>query len=120
MDNVKRIEELLNMYLKQNKDIRDKYQNNLVNLQLYEELFNYLELDYVEIKENNLFISILFNTIYGNNIYGDRFYSLLLKAMVSKEGRIELKHFINMIKKDYDNLMMENDGLVQQIERNKM
>ena len=37
MDNVKRIEELLNMYLKQNKDIRDKYQNNLVNLQLYEE-----------------------------------------------------------------------------------
>ena len=119
MDNVKRIEELLNMYLKQNKDIRDKYQNNLVNLQLYEELFNYLELDYVEIKENNLFISILFNTIYGNNIYGDRFYSLLLKAMVSKEGRIELKHFINMIKKDYDNLMMENDGLVQQIERNK-
>ena len=40
MDNVKRIEELLNMYLKQNKDIRDKYQNNLVNLQLYEELFN--------------------------------------------------------------------------------
>lgn len=119
MDNVKRIEELLNMYLKQNKDIRDKYQNNLVNLQLYEELFSYLELSYVEIKENNLFISILFNTIYGNNIYGDRFYSLLLKAMVSKEGRIELKHFINMIKKDYDNLMMENDGLVQQIERNK-
>ena len=119
MDNVKRIEELLNMYLKQNKDIRDKYQNNLVNLQLYEELFSYLEFSYVEIKENNLFISILFNTIYGNNIYGDRFYSLLLKAMVSKEGRIELKHFINMIKKDYDNLMMENDGLVQQIERNK-
>ena len=119
MDNVKRIEELLNMYLKQNKDIRDKYQNNLVNLQLYEELFSYLELSYEEIKENNLFISILFNTIYGNNIYGDRFYSLLLKAMVSKEGRIELKHFINMIKKDYDNLMMENDGLVQQIERNK-
>ena len=119
MDNVKRIEELLNMYLKQNKDIRDKYQNNLVNLQLYEELFSYLELSYVEIKENNLFISILFNTIYGNNIYGDRFYSLLLKAMVSKEGRTELKNFINMIKKDYDNLMMENDGLVQQIERNK-
>lgn len=119
MDNVKRIEELLNMYLKQNKDIRDKYQNNLVNLQLYEELFSYLELSYEEIKENNLFISILFNTIYGNNIYGDRFYSLLLKAMVSKEGRTELKNFINMIKKDYDNLMMENDGLVQQIERNK-
>ena len=119
MDNVKRIEELLNMYLKQNKDIRDKYQNNLVNLQLYEELFSYLELDYVEIKENNLFISILFNTIYGNNIYDDRFNSKILKAMVSKEGRIELKHFINMIKKDYDNLMMENDGLVQQIERNK-
>ena len=119
MDNVKRIEELLNMYLKQNKDIRDKYQNNLVYLQLYEELFSYLELSYVEIKENSLLISILFNTIYGNNIYGDRFYSLLLKAMVSKEGRIELKHFINMIKKDYDNLMMENDGLVQQIERNK-
>ena len=119
MDNVKRIEELLNMYLKQNKDIRDKYQNNLVYLQLYEELFSYLELGYVEIKENSLLISILFNTIYGNNIYGDRFYSLLLKAMVSKEGRIELKHFINMIKKDYDNLMMENDGLVQQIERNK-
>ena len=40
MDNVKRIEELLNMYLKQNKDIRDKYQNNLVYLQLYEELFS--------------------------------------------------------------------------------
>lgn len=119
MDNVERIEELLNMYLKQNKDIRDKYQNNLVNLQLYEELFSYLELSYEEIKENNLFISILFNTIYGNNIYGDRFYSLLLKAMVSKEGRTELKNFINMIKKDYDNLMMENDGLVQQIERNK-
>ena len=64
MDNVKRIEELLNMYLKQNKDIRDKYQNNLVYLQLYEELFSYLELSYVEIKENSLLISILFNTIY--------------------------------------------------------
>ena len=63
MDNVKRIEELLNMYLKQNKDIRDKYQNNLVNLQLYEELFSYLELDYVEIKENNLFISIQYMAI---------------------------------------------------------
>ena len=34
MDNVKRIEELLNMYLKQNKDIRDKYQNNLVYLKM--------------------------------------------------------------------------------------
>ena len=44
MDNVKRIEELLNMYLKQNKDIRDKYQNNLVYLQLYEELFSFWDM----------------------------------------------------------------------------
>lgn len=119
MDNIKRIEELLNIYLKQNKDIKEKYQNNLVNLQLYEELFGYFDGEYEEIKENNLCISILFNTIYGNNIYGDRFYSLLLKAMVSKDGKNELRQFINIVKKDYNNLLTENDGLFQQIERNK-
>ena len=119
MDNISKLEKLLDMYIEKDKQNKRTYQDKLIKKDLYEELFNLFSSDYDEMKDNSLPIGILFNSIYNNDIYYQEFYRLVLKARVDKIGKSELKHLINTIKNDYNHLLEDISSLEKQINANR-
>lgn len=119
MDNIQKIEQLLDKYIEINKEKKVEYRNNETIIDLYEQLFMYLDNDRDSIRENILVISILFNTIYNNNIYFDEFNSMLIKMSINRSYEKEFKEFIKKIKKEYYQLTYDNNSLLEQIERNR-
>ena len=63
MDNISKLEKLLDMYIEKDKQNKRTYQDKLIKKDLYEELFNLFSNDYDEMKDNSLPIGILFNSI---------------------------------------------------------
>lgn len=110
---------LLDRYILEDKTRRNKYNNNEVMIDLYDEVLNILSGNYQDIKDNSLYISILFDTIYRNNIYYDEFYSLLLKCQVDSDARREFKRFIWKINNEKELLEQENANIKKQIDNNK-
>ena len=119
MDNIQKIEQLLDRYIEINKKKQEEYDKNKTIIDLYDQLFIYLDKGYDWINENKLVISILFNTIYNNNIYYDEFNLLFIKMSNNRIYEKEYKEFINKIKKEYNQLLYNNQLLIKQKEKNR-
>lgn len=119
MNNIQRIEQLLDRYIEINKKKKVEYENNKTKIDLYKQLFIYLDNGHDSIKENTLIISILFNTIYNNNIYFDEFNSLLIKMDIDRRYEGEFNKFVKKIKEEYSQLTYDNNSLLEQIRRNR-
>lgn len=112
MDLTKKLIDLLNQYIEENKKIKEEYNQKRTNQTLYEDLLTTLKEQSLE--EAKLFVPILLNTIYGNNIYVDEFYNILLKP----NNQEDVKQFIAKIEKEYEELKRQAYQLRWRITRN--
>lgn len=91
-----RIIELLNKYIEETHNKKQKLEEAKMFKSLYEDLLRLLE-DRDTIDNNRLYVPLLLTTLYKNDIYLDRFYSLLPHLKDSKEHRKEYKALVNKI-----------------------
>ena len=87
MDNIKKIQKLLDDYIDESKKLRNTYEEKIALKDMYDELLLLLNGDYDEMNDNKLMISILFNSIYKNDIYETTFYHILNKLQIDKENK---------------------------------
>ena len=103
MEYKEEIIELLKEYIDIKKNDKKKYEELFTKKALYEELINVINVNYEELINNRLNISLLLNAIYDNeNIYIDFFKTLLLTDETEKE--IKLNNFKEIIINDYKSL----------------
>ena len=96
--------------------IKKKYEELFTKKALYEELINVINVNYEELINNRLNISLLLNAIYDNeNIYIDFFKTLLLTDETEKE--IKLNNFKEIIINDYNNLCKDLNNISNKIKR---
>lgn len=106
-----RIIELLNKYIEETHNKKQKLEEAKMFKSLYEELLRLLE-DRDTIDDNRLYVPLLLTTLYKNDIYLDRFYSLLPNLKDSKEHRKEYKALVNKIHQDY----LENEKTIESLD----
>ena len=116
-DNQLRIIELLEKYIKELKQKKEKLVQDITFKPLYEELLPKLKATPEEIEEQKFEISLLFSTLYKDDIYLNRFYSLLPNLQNLKDTRKEFKELVNKIYKDYQDNEKEIQSLDAQIKR---
>ena len=100
MDNIKKIQKLLDDYIDESKKNRNTYEEKIALKDMYDELLLLLNGDYDEMNDNKLMISILFNSIYKNDIYEREFYHILNRLQINKENKAEINRFIRIIMND--------------------
>ena len=116
MEYKEEIIELLKEYIDIKKKDKKKYEELFTKKALYEELINVINVNYEELINNRLNISLLLNAIYDNeNIYIDFFKTLLLIDETEKE--IKLNNFKEIIKNDYNNLCKDLNNISNKIKR---
>lgn len=115
MDNIKKIQKLLDDYIDESKKLRNTYEEKIALKDMYDELLLLLNGDYDEMNDNKLMISILFNSIYKNDIYETTFYHILNKLQIDKENKSEINKFIRVIKNDCRELEQAIEDIKNQI-----
>lgn len=115
MDNIKKIQKLLDDYIDESKKLRNTYEEKITLKDMYDELLLLLNGDYDEMNDNKLMISILFNSIYKNDIYETTFYHILNKLQIDKENKSEINKFIRVIKNDCRELEQAIEDIKNQI-----
>ena len=116
MEYKEEIIELLKEYIDIKKNDKKKYEELFTKKALYEELINVINVNYEELINNRLNISLLLNAIYDNeNIYIDFFKTLLLTDETEKE--IKLNNFKEIIINDYNNLCKDLNNISNKIKR---
>lgn len=110
---------LINLFIKRNIELKQRYEENTDNKGLYEELIGLLEVvNHQTIDDNSkIRISTLLHNIYKNGIYSSYYLGLLDKP--TEQSKEEFKSFVDSIKKDYTNLVAEIDGQQKRMERSK-
>ena len=119
MDNIKKIQKLLDDYIDESKKLRNTYEEKIALKDMYDELLLLLNGDYDEMNDNKLMISILFNSIYKNDIYETTFYHILNKLQIDKENKSEINKFIRVIKNDCRELEQAIEDIKNQIGKDK-
>lgn len=114
MNYQKEIIELLDIFLEEIKEKKNKYDELELKKDLYAELFNLLESNYDSILENTLSISILLNTIYGNDIYQEFYNKLIIRDKEERDRELasiikEINSGRSIITKEYEKLKEELD-----------
>lgn len=117
MNTKEKLLELIDIYLERNKKLKKSYNDNITNKQLYEELFVIFNMDFADIVNNRLMISIILNTIYKNNIYSN-FYDSILNVDIKNDNK-KFTEFISRIKSDYYVLIKIIDNQEKRIKRSK-
>lgn len=112
-NNIKRILELLDSYIEENRCLKEEYEEKITLKGLYDDLLLLLNGEYDEMKENNVLISILFTTIYKNDIYEMEYYRILNRLQGDKSNKQEINRFINIIKKDASKVEKDIDEIVR-------
>ena len=112
MDNLKKIEKLLDKYIKQNKMLKNEYEKNKVKKSTYEELIELLSEDYNKLLNNKELIRVFLNSIYDSDLYEEEFNYLISQSNPNLE---EIKDLISIIVSDYKNLTEELQLLELQI-----
>ena len=102
----KKLEKILDNYIKQNKIILSEYENIKNKSFKYNELINLLNSNYNEIINNKDIIFLFLNSIYENNNYHIKF-----KEIINNNNQNELKIFITNIINDYNELLEAKEYL---------
>lgn len=108
-----RIYELINIYIKDQADKKDKYEVIITKNSLYDNLLELLTKNYDSIYENRLMIELLLDSLYDNS------YSLSFSKLIFANDSNALIDFINKLKQDNDNNKIELLNLEKEIIDNK-
>lgn len=110
MDIQKRLEKILDNYIKQSKTLSEEYEIIKNRKNNYDELIELLSQNYDEILNNKDLILVFLNSIYENDDYSNSF-----KRIISNNNQTELKEFISNIVNDYNGLIEEIEFLELEI-----
>jgi len=102
----KKLEKVLDNYIKQNKIISSEYENIKNKCYNYNELINLLNTNYNEILNNKHIILLFLNSIYENDNYLIKF-----KEIINNNQPNELNPFIKTIISDYNETLEEKEYL---------
>lgn len=117
MDIRKKIEKLLDIYIKQNKTLINEYEKTKIKKSSYEELLELLNEDYNKLLINQELIIIFLNSIYDDDLYSEEFRYLITK---NNQNTKEINDLISIIVKDYKNILEELQLLELKIEEEKI
>ena len=119
MDYIKQLENLLENYINEDRQHKERL-NELEKLKvLYRELLDYLKCDYVTLKEEKAKVTKLFYSIYKNDIYLESLNSILETLNDSKESEFKFKKLGSNVYVDFKKITKEKEDLKMQIDRNK-
>lgn len=116
MDIRKKIEKLLDIYIKQNKTLINEYEKTKIKKSSYEELLELLNEDYNKLLINQELIIIFLNSIYDDDLYSEEFRYLITKNNQNTNG---INDLISIIVKDYKDILEELQLLELKIEEEK-
>ena len=112
MNPIKKLKELLNQYLDENKIQKDECNKKIKDKKTYEGIIDTIKNK--PLHTSKIVIPVLLNTIYNNDIYGDEF----IRILKSTNKKQELEKFFQKIMYDYNRLKEDILKLEERIKRN--
>lgn len=120
MNYLKQLEGLLDNYINEVNERKEKFNELGETKSLYLELIEYLKLDYITLNEDKEKLAKLFYAIYGNDIYFQSLNDILQTLNDDKESQLRFKKLCSNIYLDYKKILEERNNLKAQIDGSKL
>lgn len=117
-ENINLIIRLLEDYLSEYRELKNKYEECEIKKQLFEQLELFFQQDFQYLNENKLFVTALLDAIYKDSAYDDLFYNSLRQVEVTNDMS-SLTRFLKYVRVDKEENLKNGEIIKRQIDNRK-
>ena len=117
-ENINLIIRLLEDYLSEYRELKNKYEDCEIKKQLFEQLELFFKQDFQYLNENKLFVPALLDAIYKDSVYDDLFYNSLRQVEVTNDMS-SLTRFLKYVRVDKEENLKNGEIIKRQIDNRK-
>lgn len=117
-ENINLIISLLEDYLSEYRELKNKYEDCEIKKQLFEQLELFFQQDFQYLNENKLFVPALLDAIYKDSAYDDLFYNSLRQVEVTNDMS-SLTRFLKYVRVDEEENLNNGEIIKRQIDNRK-